>query len=150
MLKALLFELLKSNMEQERKSYIKPLVYFLNVLGLIQLVIAVFYYIPGTPEFTYFLDSGILLITLSVITEAIRCYCKCKNKYKTINNIKTKSRDIIDSTTTEVASLFTPDMVAKCVPVIIRYVPSTIITFLVCTYIKRKFLKNVSYLSFKK
>ncbi|MFY9589783.1 hypothetical protein [Rickettsia endosymbiont of Halotydeus destructor] len=145
MLKALLFELLKSRMVEERKSYAKPFVYFFNILGLSLLIIAKYNYWPDTREFTFFINGAILCIAIAIIIECIRCYLKCKNRYKTINSLKSSSRDLADKATTQVARLFTSDSVARCVPIIIRYVPGTILTFLICAYIKRKFAKNITY-----
>ena len=147
MLKALLFELLKSKMTEERKSSTKPFVYFFNILGLSLLVIAKYSYWPDTREFAFFINIAIVCIAIAIIIECIRCYFKCKNRYKTINSLKSSSKDLVDRATTQVARLFTPDSVARCVPAIIRYVPSTILTFLIFTYIKRKFLNNSKLVS---
>lgn len=150
MLKALLFELLKSRMTEGRKSYAKPFVYFFNILGFSLLVIAKYSYWSDTREFTFFINSAVLCIAIAIIIEGVRCYLKCKNRYKTINSLKSSSRDLADRATTQVASLFTSDAVAKCVPIIIRYVPSTILTFLICAYIKRKFFKATGYTALNK
>jgi|GEM_PF-5754165 len=150
MLKSLIFELLKSSMEQERKIHGKPFVYFFNVLGLISIIAANYLYFPDSIEFFFLMNCGILSIIVSIIIEAIRCYLKCKNRYRTLNTLRDKSRNLVDGVSNQFASLTSTGTLIKYLPTIIRYVPTTILTFLLSVYIKRKFAKNITYPLFGK
>jgi len=145
MLKSLIYELLKSSMEQEKKSYGKQFVYFFNVLGLVLIIIANYFYFPETVEFCFLMNSGIASVVISIIIEAIRCYLKYKNRYHTLNALRDKSRSLVEGISSRFTDLISTRTLIKYLPTIIRYVPSTILTFLICTYIKRKLAKNITY-----
>lgn len=145
MLKSLIFELLTGSMEQEKKTYGKPFVYFFNVLGLALIIIANYLYFPGTVEFCFLMNSGITSIIVSVIIEAVRCYLKYKNRYRTLNMLRDRSRNLVDSITNQFTNPVSAKTLIKYSPMIIRYVPTTILTFLIGVYIKRKFAKNITY-----
>ncbi|HJD55522.1 MAG TPA: hypothetical protein LFW21_02525 [Rickettsia endosymbiont of Pyrocoelia pectoralis] len=145
MLKSLIFELLRSNLEQEQKTYGKPFVYFFNVLGLVLIVAANYLYLQDWVKFCFLMKSGIALIIVSMMIEAIRCYLKYKNRYRTLDALRDKSRNLVDGISDRFTNLIPAGTIIKHLPTIIRYVPSTILTFIICTYIKRKFAKNITY-----
>ncbi|WP_341791586.1 hypothetical protein [Rickettsia endosymbiont of Gonocerus acuteangulatus] len=144
MLKSLIFELLKGSMEQEKKSYGKPFVYFFNVLGLALIIAANYLYVADAVKFCSLMNIGIASIIISIIIEAIRCYLKYKNRYRTINMLRDKSRSLVDSVSDQFSDLIPNKTLIKYLPTIIRYVPTTILTFLIGVYIKRKFAKNIT------
>ncbi|AFB31352.1 hypothetical protein RMB_02365 [Rickettsia massiliae str. AZT80] len=115
---------------------------FFNILGLVLIIIANYCYCLDSLEFYFLMQSGIISIISSMVIEAVRCYLKYKNRYSTLDCLRSKSRELVES----ISPLFT-DLVStktlRYLPTIIRYVPSTVLTFLACTYIKSKFLKNV-------
>ncbi|AAL03643.1 unknown [Rickettsia conorii str. Malish 7] len=91
------------------------------------------------------MQSGIISIISSMVIEVVRCYLKYKNRYRTLDCLRSKSRELVESISTSFTDLVSTKTLIRYLPTIIRYVPSTVLTFLVCTYIKRKFLKNVTY-----
>ncbi|AFB24028.1 hypothetical protein RPL_06165 [Rickettsia rickettsii str. Colombia] len=145
MLKSLIYELLKSSIKQEEKSDGKPFVYFFNILGLVLIIIASYCYCSDSLEFYFLMQSGIISIISSMVIEAVRCYLKYKNRYRTLDCLRSKSRELVESISTSFTDLVSTKTLIRYLPTIICYVPSTVMTFLVCTYIKRKFLKNVTY-----
>lgn len=93
MLKSLIYELLKSSIKQEEKSYGKPFVYFFNILGLVLIIIANYCYCLDSLEFYFLMQSVIISIISSMVIEAVRCYLKYKNRYRTLDCLRSKSRE---------------------------------------------------------
>ncbi|AAU04168.1 hypothetical protein [Rickettsia typhi] len=145
MLKSIIYELLKSSIKQEEQSYSKTFFYFLNILGLVLIIIANYCYSSDSIKFYFLMQIGIISIISSMVIEAVRCYLKYKNRCRYLDCLRSNSRVFVGSISKTLIDLVSTKTLIRYLPTIIRYVPSTVITFLICTYIKRKFLKNFTY-----
>ncbi|WP_235043247.1 hypothetical protein [Rickettsia prowazekii] len=115
------------------------------MLGLVFIIIANYCYSSDSMKFYFLMQIGIISVISSMVIEAVRCYLKYKNRYRHLDCLRSNSGVLVGSISKTLIDLFSTKTLIRYLPTIIRYVPSTVITFIICTYIKRKFLKNFMY-----
>ncbi|WP_341764359.1 hypothetical protein [Candidatus Tisiphia endosymbiont of Beris chalybata] len=146
MLKALLVEWLRPYIIEEQESYTKRAVYVLNVIGVVLLIAAnyVYFYFPDNSNLITLMSGGTLSVLIAMFIESLRCYSRYKNKYKTFNAIKASGQEVVEAATTKMSHLIPWGKLVNYLPVIVRIVPTSVLTFIIYKVIKRAMLTNFS------
>lgn len=148
MVKTLLLEIVKHYMTKEKKSYSRPFIYFFVLLGLALLIVAnsIYFYNPDSIQCAFWMVSGTLSIAIAVIIECWKCYRKEQEKHQIediFNQPVVNFLSIILSQLRECISIKT---IFRFLPIIIRFIPASVLTVVIYKIIKRSALSQIKSL----
>lgn len=140
MFKALLLELIRPYIQEDKPSWEKYAVYCFAAIGLILLIAANYISVYHSDDYStviLLIRSATIAVIMAILIESIRCYLKFKNRYPTFNRLKVAGQELVDSATSKANNLVPWGKLLSILPLISRIVPTSILTLIIYNLVKR-------------
>ncbi len=139
MFKALLLELIRPYLEDSTPSWMRCVVYCLALIALGLLIAANYFsfYSYNDANVIVLIRSATISIMITIFIETIRCYLKHRNSKHPFNRLKVAGKELVKFSANKTNNLADWKRLFSTLPVIIRIVPTSILTFIIYKSLKR-------------